>query len=673
MAGSGVPAGWRLEDEPQARESARESSARRTGNTVPEGWKLAPVNEQILVAPKPEPEGWLDRTLRSGKATLTTAKRGWDGLAGGLARGTAVAADTIGFDSLADIARRDAAELEAMAATPVVGARSWADVKRDPLGNIIPFVTEQGLGGVPDMAMAVASLPVYAGLRASSMGQDRAVNNGRADATLLDVLKAAPAAVGSAALERFGTRGILGDVAGEGLQAVGRAGVREGITEGLQSPLEYAGTNVGTNAGFDPMVAAELAAQGIVVGAPFGAAANAGVQMVTPGAVTDPEPDLIDGSLDGAVDPLTAARQEFDAFQAESAPLRGQNPVVDMALNNKAAELEANMRRAFAETRAAPQPQTNSPAISDDVSIIAAPEGAVRSDDAGGIAGLLRQRVADSDVLDRARERAADNPTLAAILDSSANTQQQVKTLWDRLGEIDRAGERGPFPDIDMSDVNIPRDAAGQVRSLPDAAPARARVNAAPSNDGVGVIKELFPNARVTSGYRGPDHPLSKKNPNSYHAKSRGAVDMAPIEGITFEQAKARIQDAGYPIIEGINEVGKGRTKNATGEHWHFVVGERNGNAPAVTDRAPTPLRVADEDELRRRRDDPPMFDDKNAGYRGFENTDAPESATNRQRIEGNEYTSPTQTGDSSKAFPETPDDPAGNPRYWEDRANMTR
>lgn len=102
-----------------------------------------------------------------------------------------------------------------------------------------------------------------------------------------------------------------------------------------------------------------------------------------------------------------------------------------------------------------------------------------------------------------------------------------------------------------------------------------------PVSDGGAIIRSIFGDkARITSGYRGPDHPLSKKNPRSWHARSKAAVDMAPIPGMTFEQAKAAIEAQGYTLIEAINEVGKGRTKHATGDHWHFVIGG-GGAAPA--------------------------------------------------------------------------------------------
>ena len=87
------------------------------------------------------------------------------------------------------------------------------------------------------------------------------------------------------------------------------------------------------------------------------------------------------------------------------------------------------------------------------------------------------------------------------------------------------------------------------------------------------MIANLFPDARITSGYRGSDNPLSKSNPSSYHARTKGAVDIAPIAGMTFEQYIARIRKAGYRIVEARDEV-RNPSKDATGPHWHVVIGK---------------------------------------------------------------------------------------------------
>lgn len=103
-----------------------------------------------------------------------------------------------------------------------------------------------------------------------------------------------------------------------------------------------------------------------------------------------------------------------------------------------------------------------------------------------------------------------------------------------------------------------------------------------PVSNGGTLLRQILPGAVVTSTYRPPDHVLSRANPNSWHTKSKAAVDIKPIAGMTFEQAKAQIERQGYHLIEAIDEA-KNPSKNATGPHWHFVIGSKDGkNATPV-------------------------------------------------------------------------------------------
>jgi hypothetical protein len=170
------------------------------------------------------------------------------------------------------------------ASTGYVEGTSWEDVKRQPAAALVPFAIEQGLISVPDMAAALASLPAYVAARTGQIGQTRAENDTREDATVADLLAALPASVASALLERIGTRGILGigeDVAQGGLRAipraVGGAALKEGITEGLQEGVESAGGTVGTAAGFNPAQTGEQMLAGALAGMVFGG----GVRTVT--------------------------------------------------------------------------------------------------------------------------------------------------------------------------------------------------------------------------------------------------------------------------------------------------------------------------------------------------------------------------------------------------------
>lgn len=94
-----------------------------------------------------------------------------------------------------------------------------------------------------------------------------------------------------------------------------------------------------------------------------------------------------------------------------------------------------------------------------------------------------------------------------------------------------------------------------------------------PVDNGVSALQAILPNAHVTSGYRDPNHPLSRANPRSWHTRSHAAVDVRPIPGMTFEQAKQRLQSGGYNMIEALDEQ-KRPSRNATGHHWHFVLGK---------------------------------------------------------------------------------------------------
>lgn len=128
-------------------------------------------------------------------------------------------------------------------------------------------------------------------------------------------------------------------------------------------------------------------------------------------------------------------------------------------------------------------------------------------------------------------------------------------------GSVDAAGVRA--------------SAAGEVKGRVDYSKANANARAA--------VQGLYPGARITQVERDPNSALGRANPGSYHNHSAGAVDVAPIPGMTFEQYVQGFRNEGYPVLEARNEVGAGRSKHATGDHWHVVLGERaKGRAPAT-------------------------------------------------------------------------------------------
>lgn len=110
---------------------------------------------------------------------------------------------------------------------------------------------------------------------------------------------------------------------------------------------------------------------------------------------------------------------------------------------------------------------------------------------------------------------------------------------------------------------------------------------AAPVADAKAVARGLFPNIAITQNRRDPNSALGKANPNSWHNKSGAAIDVKPIPGMSFGQYVKKYRDAGYTILEARNEVGAGRSKWATGDHWHIVLGGGPGGTPArITSKA---------------------------------------------------------------------------------------
>lgn len=187
-------------------------------------------------------------------------------------QGTAADAAAVGSVSVQNTIRRGE-----QATLGYVAGTSWEDVKRQPVQSIIPFALEQGIVSVPDMVAAVVNLPLYISARTGEIGQTRAQNDGREDATVEDLVTALPVASASALLERFATRGLLGMGApvrtiGQVPGAVVRSTLREGTTEAAQEAIESAGETVGTQRGFSVSETADRALAGFVGGAPFGGA-----------------------------------------------------------------------------------------------------------------------------------------------------------------------------------------------------------------------------------------------------------------------------------------------------------------------------------------------------------------------------------------------------------------
>jgi hypothetical protein len=110
-------------------------------------------------------------------------------------------------------------------------------------------------------------------------------------------------------------------------------------------------------------------------------------------------------------------------------------------------------------------------------------------------------------------------------------------------------------------------------------------------SDAVNLVKTLFPTARITSTKRSPSSALGQANPRSYHNIGK-AIDIAPIPGIKFKDYVRSLKSAGLDIVEAKEEVGKGRSKHATGDHWHIAY-SGGMKAPKAPEKAPEGVKMA--------------------------------------------------------------------------------
>lgn len=154
---------------------------------------------------------------------------------------------------------------------PVRGSTSWEDVKaKRSAGALGAFVLEQGVASLPMMAGSAINPAIVATSMSGTIGQQRATNDDRENADIGDVLNAAPYAVTSALLDRFGLSKIVRPVGSTfGRRVLGAAAAEAG-TEFTQSVIEYGGGTIGTKRGFDLSTAIDQGFAGAVAGGGMG-------------------------------------------------------------------------------------------------------------------------------------------------------------------------------------------------------------------------------------------------------------------------------------------------------------------------------------------------------------------------------------------------------------------
>jgi hypothetical protein len=477
-----------------------------------------------------------------------------------------------------------------------------------------------------------------------------------------------------------------------GASAGARIAAQAGISGGMDALLQGNEMREGILDQFDPArLAFNTAAGGLFQGA---AEIPGAVRAFRAGRADVPTPDLqpaapLDGIAPNIMDMLAG---------------RGVTPEQAAAMSP---EFQA---RVVERLGGAPADMGIPTSPSPGPDIIAAPEGNVLTSDLGAIAGLTRSRAVMDEILGRAQERAADNPTLAAILETNARTQQQVASIWDRLAEVDAMGQREPFPIADVTQTPMPEPgrlpdpkAVGQTPSRTfermigaesggRQKDAQGRTIKSPVGaTGIAqVMPATGPEAAKLAGLEWD--PARFENDAAYNRSLGQAYYKEMLRQFGGDNTKAVAAYNAGPgrIREAVREHGAQWADHIPGETKDYlrkVLG--NDPLPPATDAAP-PFLTADDGtpEMTRRRNEDDGLEAIGQRPADFEDLNAQPSPTRRQMETGDifetqtgqfgpqtrgaqPYEAPMGTGSSARPFRPVGDDPAGNAGFWEQRARM--
>lgn len=402
-----------------------------------------------------------------------------------------------------------------------------------------------------------------------------------------------------------------------------------------------------------------------------------------------PNGELLPGSLDGG--PGEAPTLD------PNAAIRGVGANPD---NFTSPEVIAE-RIARARARRPIAPGMEAPRVPPaDTTIIGAPEGNIRSDDTGGIAGVERKRAADTGIFGRAEREASDDPVIHEILNAPISTQAKVATLFDRLTKLREDIANSPSPWEQPSAEHAARAAGGgnttdRMHSITAQAESRNRDT---NPDG----------STVTSpkGAKGRMQVLDSTNADPGFGV-RPAADASPAErarvGRDYIDALMKRYDGDPAKAWAAYNWGPGNLDHALaahGDNWlrHAPAETQNyvrKNIAALGIDAPAPaapFRMSAPDEAgtgfyssreRVRRDlDDAMSPPVEEHFRGWEDTTRPTSPTQAEMAAGRRVPDKgtreapitdqrMATGSTTRAFRSAADDPAGQPGFWEGRARQ--
>lgn len=523
-------------------------------------------------------DSWQEERARTGRGALdASANEGFFDKAGSLLeRGGASAnagmATTVGAVTGSPRIQQRAKTLQPQANLDIAGNTTWEDLKANPgLGTLGGFVADTTVESLPLMAAAAApfvGIPAVGASQTGNIAQARATANGQEDPTLRDVLLSAPFGVGSAFLERTGLMGILEAPGKSAVTRIAQAAGKEGITEAGQSGLEYTGGSVGTEQGFDPYQFADQVAAGTIGGVGMGGTIRGGVEA---GAGSG---RAVQSRVTGRPIPR-GVREQAQAVPVTEGDAASPLPT-DLIAQGKAVTADAGASSAASGILT----RVGLPGVGERVTV-RYPDGRTQS-------GVVADAFADPDF--------DGEPGVKINLDGGGTLDEHVSTLADAGVTVSRMSVEDMAAAADAIDASLaaqaPAAPEGVTEPVIPVAPTGQQTQQrdwkvaddgkiAPVSDAKALTEKLFPGIRVTSSKRAAGA-AGKAGSKSWHVKSGAAVDVPPVKGMTFDQFVQRYREAGYSIIEAIDETDPATMKKtgATGPHWHVVLG--TGGTPAA-------------------------------------------------------------------------------------------
>jgi hypothetical protein len=441
------------------------------------------------------------------------------------------------------------------------------------------------------------------------------------------------------------------------------------------------------------------------------------------GANVDAVPDeaLVAGSLDGTIGGSGMTREQVQGIMQGAGSDMGQ-------FSSPEAAAAAAARVQEVQGRTAPNLSTGMPAgigskalgnyldvatparrvVPDDVTMIAAPEGTIRSDDPGAMVGVDRKRAADRSVLADAQNAARNDPAMAEVLAADIPTQTKVAVSWDKLST--KAPDR-PLP---HTAPTADQAAAPRAQSFMD----KVRAKESGGNDNAHAStssaagRYQFTDATWLQNYKekfGQDRPDAE----ILARKGDGALQDTLMRNLTARNAR-ELRAAGHTDDDGnlylAHFLGRGGAIKVLGADPHTPMVNLVGADAVKANRSILENKSAGDviawahnkmGESAPSADAPwrmsaPQGEDINGVYSGrtrpvegrdafgrpkapdagmgdYERSGARASPTDAQREAGvaADLDAPAGVGGSDRLFKATSDDPAGAPGFWEGRADQ--